>query len=142
MKPEELRIGNYVYEMNRQTEIHFPYDYPLKIVSIEIGYIRAILPEENLAHIANPIKIKWSNITGVPLTEDWLIKFGFEKEIESKITYFIIDEFNIEWWSKAKDGKALFTDGNLYRHMDFVHQLQNLYFALTGKELVNETIKA
>jgi hypothetical protein len=64
----------------------------------------------------------------IPLTEEWLLKFGFEKRESG---HFI------------KDGivlypiRDLYFRGNLFIKADIknVHQLQNLYFALTGKEL-------
>ena len=62
----------------------------------------------------------------IPLTEDWLLKFGLKKGF----VFFIDKEFN------------LFFRGNFIIELRSVHQLQNLYFGLTGKELeLNETDK-
>ena len=60
----------------------------------------------------------------IPLTEEWLLKFGFkwngfEWEIEN---LFIKADFSM-------------TLGSFKVKLESVHQLQNLYFALTGKEL-------
>lgn len=70
---------------------------------------------------------------GIPLTEEWFLKFGFE----TKSSYFV------------KDGEYRFTVGleKVYvqvgpddlgcflTEIKYVHQLQNLYLALTGTEL-------
>ncbi len=49
----------------------------------------------------------------IPLTEEWLVKF------EQKDLDLFILEIEVNWNIKIK----------------YVHQLQNLYFALTGEEL-------
>lgn len=84
----------------------------------------------------------------IPLTEDWLLKFGFRKgHNEYGNTFHIMDtngytaKFTVEHWSDESiqdEYKGLFwcdrvinKDANKY-----VHQLQNLYFALTGEELI------
>jgi len=73
----------------------------------------------------------------IPLTEEWLLKFGFEKQIADDINY------HFDWWEKGE-----FNEGFVWQHdkgfcfnfgyghdLDYVHTLQNLYFALTGEEL-------
>ena len=78
-----------------------------------------------------------------PLTEDWLLKFGFEpygnevgfernnkepsKKIYAKIHLSGISIFN---YSECNKKQMQFIT-----IIECVHQLQNLYFALTGKEL-------
>lgn len=75
----------------------------------------------------------YSDLKPIPITEEWLIKFGFDLVVKegnqnefrvyslNQITY----NTNHGWWWK--------------HHLDlqpkYIHQLQNLYFALTGKEL-------
>jgi hypothetical protein len=72
------------------------------------------------------------NFKPIPLTEEWLLNFGFESD-------------EIEWWNGilsigiCKEGlRYLPTEqinvrvGIVLQH---VHQLQNLYFALTNEEL-------
>lgn len=107
LKATELRIGNY---------IDFD-DLIIKIYSIE-GFFNII----KYIDICKPI----------PLTEEWLIKFGFELDEEMPCILF--------------SNKVLSTykqDGIFWLHilddiieLSYVHQLQNLYFALTQKELI------
>jgi hypothetical protein len=73
------------------------------------------------------------------LTEEWLLKFGFEK-----------DEKNEYWfWKNCVSVSVLgyiellsFNRQSFKTNIQlkYIHQLQNLYFALTGKELVVSNI--
>ena len=68
----------------------------------------------------------------IPLTEEWLLKFGFRTEESS---CFELDDINI---NTSRELMWVYTKckNNIEIEMpEFVHQLQNLYFALTGKEL-------
>jgi len=71
----------------------------------------------------------------IPLTEEWLIKFGFEKTSDNmywvqpdNFMYFELNNFGII---------ATFPDSvaDFGKRVNNVHSLQNLYFALTGEEL-------
>jgi len=63
----------------------------------------------------------------IPLTEEWLMNFGF-KQWGDKYT-FGLKGINIH---HRKRGFVLRKSIPIIR---YVHQLQNLYFALTGEEL-------
>ena len=78
-------------------------------------------------------------IDPIPLTEEWLVKLGFEKTYESafRLKYdlpcnFIGFDFS-KTEDKSMDGLRFY---GRYFKIKYVHQLQNLYFALTGEELV------
>ena len=68
----------------------------------------------------------------IPLTEEWLLKFGFERSglYHVKSQVYIYDEY------------GLVDTGFEYRfnyrriEIEYVHQLQNLYFALTGGDFL------
>jgi hypothetical protein len=111
MESNELRIGNLVHD----------YDEELIIVSgISYGDVYSSkLGETPLARI-KPIL----------LTEEWLIKFGFEKKINEWMKNSIVLEYiNNNLFFSAGLGLSLSVQ------IKQVHQLQNLYFALTGQEL-------
>ena len=105
MKQNELRIGN---------------------------LIGIVLPEAETQATAD--HIKWisegDNIyKPIPLTEEWLVKFGFRK---SANLYLSIGYFEFIWQGEL----FLDIEGQwLTLGCKYVHSLQNLYFALTGKEL-------
>jgi hypothetical protein len=70
----------------------------------------------------------------IPLTEEWLLKLGILKNGHNCFTsggwcelYFVNGVLNFEY-----DDKTIAIAEN-------VHQLQNLYFALTGEELTIKT---
>jgi hypothetical protein len=73
----------------------------------------------------------------IPITERWLLSFGFQK---GRFDYL---KNNLEI-SKLNNGifDAYCTDlesSVFISEIKYVHQLQNLYFALTGEELtINE----
>ena len=66
----------------------------------------------------------------IPLTEEWLKRFGAKENI-----LYIIDNMWLQFedgeWSVCNDSDELYDIPSI-KH---VHQLQNLYFALTGEEL-------
>jgi hypothetical protein len=77
----------------------------------------------------------------IPLTEEWLVKFGFEDRIETGvcIAYHyghnpITNDWMIELIKIHEDSFYFYKNGHF--KIVFVHQLQNLYFALTGEELI------
>ena len=107
MEAKELRIGNYL--------IHD--GYFIKSYSVD-GFINVI---KNI-----------DNYEPIPLTEEWLVKFGFLLDLHhhrgltyslNRITTYMQD--GIFWCDILWDCLEI-------KH---VHQLQNLYFALTNEEL-------
>lgn len=72
------------------------------------------------------------HLNPIPLTEEWLIKFGFEcfQEGWYGINPYAL-QFEFTW--NIYDG-IIRWKGSAVK-CNYVHQLQNLYFALTGTEL-------
>jgi hypothetical protein len=64
----------------------------------------------------------------IPLTEEWLLRFGFEKKYKN----YEMGDFMFFKGSCSRISYKLSLIGINIKH---VHQLQNLYFALTGEEL-------
>lgn len=73
-------------------------------------------------------------ISPIPLTENWLLKLGFEFDTItfSKGLLMFSPSSN---WDKSAVWYGTLTHGRIDVEMKYVHQLQNLYFALTGIEL-------
>jgi len=124
MKTTELRIGNlieYMGEVLPICSLHSDDTFRLQKESESIGCFSAC------------------NANGVPLTEEWLLKFGFEKRSD-----FFIHTQNDEYKSTTVinyDNKLnlyKFACQNFWYELKNVHQLQNLYFALTGDELTKK----
>jgi len=126
----ELRIGNYLKDY-----------YSGNVIEVTIEVMTMIhkltQPDSEFQNIFIPIE----------LTEEWLVKFGFEKDKNSD-TYFIdLLEYelkvclNVFSGGLEKDCNWFFSIKTGYRSQlitftkQYVHQLQNLYSALTGEEL-------
>ena len=76
----------------------------------------------------------------IPLTEDWLLKFGFQQKCVSQTPY-CLNGFSIYPNDNNKHCILYYKSVEIIE-LKSVHQLQNLYFGLTGTELeLNETTK-
>ena len=76
----------------------------------------------------------------IPLTEEWLLKFGFVKINRNFLLEFynngcfFYDLNKKEFWIGGYNSCAS-SQGFIVDNIEFVHQLQNIIFALTNKEL-------
>lgn len=78
-------------------------------------------------------KRELANFEPIPLTEEILFKCGFEKTI---VNTMIKAWLNFSFYLTIRDDGELFYEwngGNI--QVKYLHQLQNLYFSLVGKEL-------
>lgn len=125
MKSEELRIGNLV-----------------KISDIGTCEILGVMPNK-IYYTPNKDKRLFENmysmycyINPITLTGDWLLKFGFEKKDSQRYILQKGKKINIPV-AKFKFEEHITFEGLRSVPIDllYVHQLQNLYFALTGQEL-------
>lgn len=78
-----------------------------------------------------------SNFKPIPLTEEWLLKFGFELLVRKssdgyKNTIFSMKNPSWTLMELDKGYGVKFWQGN---SLLYVHQLQNLYHCLCGEEL-------
>jgi hypothetical protein len=128
MKAVELRIGNYLSLPTRNADIVI---------------IEEILRDDFI--VCNLTTNEWpiSDYAPIPLTEEWLLKFGFEQR---KIKYQRgrhIDYLKYIQSKRTKPDRIIivfsydkyYYQGDCFPTVNYVHQLQNLYFALTGNEL-------
>lgn len=73
----------------------------------------------------------------IPLTEEWLLKFHFDKFDEGSYSGIWMQDKTERCLSRGDEG-YYYSDlnGQPYsRNIKYVHQIQNLFFALTGEEL-------
>jgi hypothetical protein len=133
----ELRIGNNILHNNE----------PCQVFSLSSEWLR-VTKDRSIA-------VSYDNITGIVLTRDLLLRYGFYQlphftvgdnwlmdfGISSQISISCLNSCNLMVWLSSVDETKKPTDlvclwnwdlrGDLY-----LHQLQNLYFILTGKELM------
>ena len=149
MRVEELRIGNLIEceqgdvgtvdEIRRHPSCERDYEHIVK-VRLKNSYFT---PTEYI-----------DRFKPIPLTEEWLMKFGFEKKVDYEQSE---DEWGIISSINSRRGVGLYQPDeykdkcpnyffvtfredvgcgwNDLNEVEYVHQLQNLYFALTGEEL-------
>jgi hypothetical protein len=92
----------------------------------------------NVAQVIHLTKDKTILESPIPLTEEWLLKFGFIQK-KTKGRGFYLNDILLRL-ENDKYETILIADDPFCGHLveqeiKYVHQLQNLYFALTGNEL-------
>lgn len=131
MEARELRINNYVFAHGKATRV--------------TGMYRNFCQYDEETQEST-----WNFIGPIPLTEERLKELGFEydedkeycsndllylesrnedKYLDKKVKELLKDSFGV--WFNSDNSKFI-------REVKYVHQLQNLYYALTGKELVKQ----
>lgn len=119
IQPYELRLGNLIFDhvnnrIGTVLRLNAGIDYPITYTYDKV-----------LEH--TPFKRK--GLEPIPLTDDWFIKFGF-----------VYSDLNGDTGHWQKSGFQILNGENGFSYayeldIKFVHQLQNLYFALTHEEL-------
>ena len=80
----------------------------------------------------------------IPLTDEWLFKFGFEKTLNQYRKPTLLNKIgynNIPFILLFLDNQYQYDDLRFRTNIKYVNQLQNLYFALTGEELTIKDLK-
>ena len=79
----------------------------------------------------NTVYDNYDYFEGIPLNEDWLKRFGVKNDID------VWELTGVFWLQELEDGCFFLgcNSGWTGIEIKYVHQLQNLYFALTGEEL-------
>ena len=129
MEASELRIGNWVNSIK--------FNQPVQLELADFG--------EAYAHADGSNSLEWfeTHLEGIPLDEQWLERFGFEWETSKKthIELKLGDENIIAFYFQEKEIKLLqfYSTGPIgyieFNPPEYVHQLQNLYFALSNTGL-------
>jgi hypothetical protein len=136
MEPSELRIGNLV-EYNGEV-------FKIYGLSHEKPFLDTIEFGDGV--------VEWDDLKPIPLTEKWLMRFGFNKDNKNPGWYdlrYLTNEHDdlVTSWVSISVNTYSFScvirdeypdemGANTKCLIRLVHQLQNLYFALTGEELV------
>ncbi len=132
---QELRIGNYVDVINRSSEVHLTYNTIKKVGCIEFFKVKLYEYDKPFATQSESWEVDSKDLSPILLTEECLLKLGFVKD---KNDYRLEDLYSLSI-SVNRNGEftPCFNDRILHSElkMKTLHQLQNLYFALTGKEL-------
>lgn len=124
MKSNELRIGNYVLDKNDEIKKNHGVNDVVGIAYVNF--------ENEFDKLIN------SEISPIPLTNEWFSKLGMSyyslpTRSGRKIGYYTL-KYGNRFKINSSDGSYSFI--NFRKEIIYVHQLQNLYFALTGEELI------
>lgn len=113
MEAKELRLGNLITDAFGQ--IH-------KVTAGTLMYLQDADEKQS------------ENIKPIPLTKEWLLKFGFSKE---KYHSFSLKTkgFQIDFEIIKNSVYGCFLEG-VGLDINYVHELQNLYFSLMREELI------
>lgn len=139
MRVSELRIGNLVNGIYVDNYGHLKIDEKetiCKVTTLDISdlsdYPIYVESDEGIEH--------FDEFEGIPLTEEWLLKFGFEKtHLFDTVLYISNTNFHISFNNSIyqlnykENPKSQWLP--VCKDLKYIHQLQNLYFTLTGEEL-------
>jgi len=123
LSARELRIGNYVFGLyysyddideDERTEL-------CMVVGLDVvGFSEHQIWVEGLENSEREV---YSDFEPIPLNEEWLLKFGFSGWDKGNYTMIL------------SNGNFMEFEYVIAKNIKYVHQLQNLYFALTNEEL-------
>jgi hypothetical protein len=123
MKASELRVGSLVEYKGVV--------YPIYGLSEEAPFLDTIEFGSGV--------LEWKDINPVPITEDWLLRFGFNYDANDD--WYVLDCGTGVSFSHIIDGLTHYFSSlemvwaDVLQEIKYVHQFQNLHFALTGEEL-------
>lgn len=116
LSANELRIGNWIFNGGIKSQVAY------------------LLPDNINCTRPDFDGLLNGEITPILLTEEWLLKFGFEIDKDLVFYKMVARKGHISL-PFDKDKKWKYWSNLLKIEIQYVHQLQNLYFALTGSEL-------
>ena len=114
MKSTQLRLGNKITAIFRVGDL----EVLSIIVDLSLSHLGDIVAKET--NTINDEATEYMEYKPVLLTMEWLKK-----------TVFHLHRVRVH----CKDGRFYYKIYNSSRQMNYVHELQNLYFANTGEEL-------
>jgi hypothetical protein len=125
MKASELRIGNYV-----QANSSFIKGEPMMVTELISDDGETKIQAWCISPKCRAYGNSNNAIDPIPLTHDWMMRFEWAGL--DGVRYVFKDN---EYYSISEDGSLFFERTYTATDVMYVHQLQNLYFALTGSEL-------
>lgn len=135
IESEELRIGNLVFYKGKVEEVcglNPPYGTPCYDDDrFDDGY-----GDMSEGYKDAEGNYKYHRAEPIPLTIEWLDRCGFSlTQDEEGIQYYSREDCPIDFQAEAGSDKFEQVNPLLSYKLEYVHQLQNLYFALSGTEL-------
>lgn len=135
IQANELRIGNYI------SDIWSPN-----------GFFKVTQLKKFSAVYGKDFTALYDNLNPIPLIEEILLKAGWKRFDEDKIilmlndpsTHLVLMKVGTHWFPQIEQTGEFASEGVnvvFLNFIDYIHQLQNLFFALTGEEIKIEDEK-
>ena len=103
-----LKVGNLVYDNKSQSNI--------------------TITESNIGDT--------QNFEPIPITSEWLEEIGFQRRLQNKTGYPTQRNNKVEFRLDSSDNYDWENSVNNFPKVKYIHQLQNIYFTLTERELL------
>lgn len=137
MEAKELRLGNYV-KLSKDYQyvgITIPSGTIFKVESIETNslYLKCNIKDGTFYG-----KIPVSMVDYIPLTEGLILECGFSVELyEFQIKEQRLLTINDFWilYNSRTNFYGVMRSNEVFKQIEYLHQLQNIYLDLSGKEL-------
>ena len=126
MKTNELRLGNY---LQLDGENYHVSEIQNSLQCVEIKRKNLENPKINDYEECD---LDCDDLLPIPLTEEILLKCGFRK---SKSGTYLFDKFSFDLSDFEFGVESDYYYLTVAENIKSLHQLQNLYFALTGQDL-------
>ncbi|WP_312306210.1 hypothetical protein [Chryseobacterium sp.] len=122
MDAKDLRIGNLITRQDLGT------DEPRTETILEL--------RKDKVFTSGPLTVicDYEDINPVPLTDELLTNFGFEKDNDSKYRLTDSDE-EVFYITLGEDPTFCMDNVGILHYIDYVHELQNIYYVLGIKDL-------
>jgi len=145
IQPNELRKGNLFNPISRRTKIHLPQTSVIfEVVEILLFRVTAVLYGTNPAQVESLPEFRYADLSPIPLTPEILEKCGFvfrnftypdgsKADLYSYKIFQITEYYTGEGFGMSWIVASTLSCCNI--QLLYLHQLQNLYHALTGQEL-------
>ena len=112
---------------------------------VDKGFIIATTPRGATIQggaLSFPVEYKWHELSPIVITGDLLLSLEFEKKTKNSGApmHENMDSFSLDGYEFMED-----VSGNWFlcgynwntKHFKYLHELQNLFFALSGEEMIN-----
>ena len=122
MNANELMLGNYLQNKNIESAVQVGNINSDGTIKLDFGICKNVF--------SNTMTL--FSFEGVPLTEKWLVEFGFDKNLDG---FYRINKSSMIEICFHNSGILVTNQSVCLSNIKFVHQLQNLHFSLTGNHL-------
>ena len=123
MNKNQIRSGNYLMLLGETRKVDCVFNIPKRR---DMYWVKCI----------GIIETKIIHFKPIPLTQEWLVNFGFINDNGTEYPNYKLSFYTCMW----RDGKTNFCNNHGFiKYLKYVHELQNLFYAIEGKELELKT---